>query len=139
MTSEKDKLRAKLWREKNPERARAIARACYLRHKARFQAESRAWAKANPDKIRARKIWNRYRLTPEEHARILARQGNACAICKEPRTDRIDHDHKTGKVRGVLCHCCNAALGLFKDRPDLLRTAADYLDASRDPSSQKPL
>jgi hypothetical protein len=59
---------------------------------------------------------------------MVSKQGGICAICRETKIDRIDHDHKTGKVRGLLCHCCNAALGLFRDLPDRLRAAAEYLE-----------
>jgi hypothetical protein len=61
-------------------------------------------------------------------------QGSACAICK--RTDTgvartkmlsIDHNHVTGKVRGLLCNWCNQGLGHFRDSPELLIKAAEYL------------
>lgn len=57
-------------------------------------------------------------------------QDYRCAVCGEPPTRRrldVDHDHKTGAVRGLLCSDCNIALGKFRDDPDRLRAAADYL------------
>lgn len=55
-------------------------------------------------------------------------QGGVCAICRTAPAVHVDHDHVTGKVRGMLCFSCNAALGHFKDDPVVLRRAADYLD-----------
>ena len=56
-----------------------------------------------------------------------------CAICGSARSVKrnlsLDHCHKTGELRGVLCHNCNVGLGHFKDDADLLRRAVDYLDA----------
>ncbi len=74
-----------------------------------------------------------YGLTVEQFEERLASQGNRCAIC---RTDEVptrgnwsvDHDHVTGKVRGILCHGCNVALGHFKDDPALLLAAIHYLE-----------
>lgn len=62
----------------------------------------------------------------------LKAQGNACAICKMPagsdtRRLHADHDHKTGRFRGILCSRCNTAIGLFKDEPALLLNAVTYL------------
>jgi hypothetical protein len=64
-------------------------------------------------------------------------QNNLCAICGNPQHQfhkgtrkrlYVDHDHKTNKVRGLLCNNCNAGVGRFKDEPDRLRSAADYLE-----------
>ncbi len=76
----------------------------------------------------------RHGLTVKEFRAMLARQANLCAICGGPwrgwngRTAHIDHDHKTGRVRGLLCSPCNTAIGRFGDDPALLRRAADYLE-----------
>ena len=54
-------------------------------------------------------------------------QGHCCKICKEAKPLHVDHDHYTGVVRGLLCRTCNTGLGDFKDRPDLLWRAFEYL------------
>lgn len=62
----------------------------------------------------------------------LARQGGHCAICPNtPKVRRlhIDHDHKTGKVRGLLCFPCNRFILGAGVRPERLRAAADYLES----------
>ncbi len=61
-------------------------------------------------------------------------QEQKCAICGAPPAEKplaIDHCHKTGKVRGLLCHKCNMGLGMFLDRPELLDEAASYLRAHK--------
>jgi hypothetical protein len=73
----------------------------------------------------------KYGLVPGEFDRILGRQGGGCAICKQPcareRRLSVDHCHSTGRVRGLLCQNCNAAIGMFKDDAALLFRAIDYL------------
>lgn len=65
---------------------------------------------------------------------IQKRQDNLCKICKEPvdvegkRSGGVDHCHATNRIRGILCIKCNAGIGQFRDRPDLLRAAATYLE-----------
>jgi hypothetical protein len=66
-------------------------------------------------------------LTAEDLAALIESQGGTCAICDAP-PQHIDHDHTTGKVRGVLCGPCNMGLGQFQDEPAKLRAAAIYLD-----------
>lgn len=99
------------WRTRSPEYARELRRTQMLRHK--------------------------YKLTPEAFADMLAAQGGRCAIC---RTDEpggkwpvfhADHCHSTGEIRGLLCNNCNAGIGRFHDRPAVLRTAANYVEAGR--------
>lgn len=70
-------------------------------------------------------------MTEGDFDSMLESQGGACAICrtKEPggRNWCVDHCHDSGKVRGILCLECNAGLGKFKDNPDFLRRAIEYL------------
>lgn len=77
-----------------------------------------------------------YGLTPEEFDYLLINQSGRCAICNEPMTDdlTIDHDHATGAVRGLLGGFCNRGLGMFRDDPEWLRAAADYLEGAEQSS-----
>ena len=81
---------------------------------------------------------NLYGLSIETYEALLAQQGGKCAVCgsafydKLGRKMHVDHDHTTGIVRGILCGPCNSGLGHFKDSPDALRAAIDYLN--RDPN-----
>lgn len=72
-----------------------------------------------------------YGLSPEQYAELLSRQGGRCAICRgRPKSKRlaVDHDHKTGAVRGLLCSRCNAELLTFADHsPQKLWNAYVYL------------
>ena len=70
------------------------------------------------------------RLTKEEFDERIRRQEGVCAICNKPSKGSlvIDHSHKTGTVRGLLCGPCNIGLGMFQDSPRLLLKAAQYLE-----------
>lgn len=104
------------WREANREQSRARARA---------------WNAAHPEQVADRNFQRRYGITLAEYEALMVEQGGGCAICHEPcRTGSrlsVDHCHETGAVRGLLCRNCNAGLGQFADRAELLVLAADYL------------
>ena len=73
-------------------------------------------------------------VTRDEYSRMFDSQGGMCAICGihqdfVKRGFSVDHDHKTGAVRALLCGRCNLGLGYFKDNPDRLRKAAEYLES----------
>ncbi|PZG06804.1 endonuclease VII domain-containing protein [Nonomuraea aridisoli] len=70
----------------------------------------------------------RYGITDDDFARMLARQGGLCAVCRAVPGTFVDHCHRTGQVRGVLCFNCNNGLGHFGDNTVLLELAALYLD-----------
>lgn len=75
----------------------------------------------------------RYGLTNLAWEAMFEGQGRACAICRDGSESmgwNVDHDHKSGKVRGILCGRCNTALGLLRDSPDLCIDAAMYLERS---------
>ncbi|MER5448137.1 endonuclease VII domain-containing protein [Streptomyces sp. NPDC002764] len=69
-----------------------------------------------------------YGITEAERDELVASQGGVCCVCLAAAPEHVDHCHKTGRVRGVLCFSCNAALGQFKDRPDAIRRAAAYVE-----------
>ena len=86
-------------------------------HEQYLERERRNKANVPLDIRRARafkyNIWYAYELRIEDYNALLEKQGYACAICKRPFGDaksRIDHDHNTGKVRGILCHPCNQGM-----------------------------
>lgn len=117
------------WSKANPE---AKARTQRANPEARRDA-SRNWAQANPDKRRAALV-RRYGITVEQYNVMYEAQAGRCAVCGgtdsgDPRfnTLHIDHDHKTGAVRGLLCSRCNRGMGSFSDDPDRLLAAAAYL------------
>lgn len=77
-----------------------------------------------------RRLWVLYRLIPEEYDKILKYQGGVCACCgKPPKAKRlaVDHDHKTGRIRGLLCWPCNHALGILRDAQAAALGLATYL------------
>ena len=79
----------------------------------------------------------RYNITPEEYEEILKSQNYCCAICGKHEKDNkkgemqqplaVDHCHTKGSNRGLLCNTCNLGLGYFKDKPEFLLKAVDYL------------
>lgn len=79
-----------------------------------------------------------YKITLESKKALYVAQGGLCAICRRTPTGRdkrsetlhVDHDHATGKIRGLLCINCNQGLGSFKDDRELLEMAVKYLDTS---------
>jgi ribosomal protein L34E len=83
------------------------------------------------EKSRRRKLLQTYGISVEQYDEMLARQKGICAICGyEPRVQRlaVDHDHKTGRIRGLLCSRCNHALAWIEDNsPSIYERAVDYL------------
>lgn len=131
--SKKDGLRGKCracqraywrsWRAENAEKHRQTVRD-YRQRNPRNPAEGRL---------------RYYGLTEERFIELIAEQGGRCPIClialdraatSGPRVPCVDHDHETGKVRGVICRPCNTGLGMFRDEIPTLLRAADYLIGS---------
>lgn len=114
----------------------SYARAYYFRNKETIKEKQRAYYLRNKDRILKRTSSyarrRKYNLSSEDISFKLEQQNNQCLICDTklnlsgPNT-HVDHDHSSGKVRGILCKMCNNGLGHFKDDCDLLNRAIQYL------------
>ena len=120
---EKNRLKNVEWRKKNREKC--------------CQATAN-WRVRNPDYENNRKLNERYGITSEKYSEMLDEQKSRCAICGNKETARhnrsnkiqklaVDHCHKTGKVRGLLCQDCNRGIGKFHDDTIRLQKAIEYL------------
>ncbi len=88
------------------------------------------------DKVRNRLLVKRCGTTLEQKEQMFVAQGRKCACCRSviPKSKRgwmLDHDHETGRVRGVVCHPCNIALGLVNDSIEHLKMLIEYLQPKR--------
>lgn len=80
------------------------------------------------ERERRRHIQDTYGLSPDEYQRLIVEQGGRCSICGDTmRKIHVDHDHDTGRVRGLLCPSCNTGLGHFNDSLEMLSKAFNYL------------
>jgi hypothetical protein len=73
----------------------------------------------------------RYGIGAADFDALLTEQGMLCPICLKRPAEHVDHDHKTKKVRGILCEQCNGGLGQFKDNVQTIRNAIEYLGRNR--------
>jgi hypothetical protein len=144
----KEELRA--WRAKNPDAVKAHNRSSYERNKEKTKAGIARWQRANPHKMkeyrlkqrakpdfkaksRCRTLQRKYGITHAEYEALLKAQNGTCALC--PRTETstkygvlvVDHDHTSGRVRGLLCDPCNHALGILGDNEAGLLKAISYV------------
>lgn len=111
---------------------------------------NREWRKANPDcekiryakqkkETRERHLVRKYGVNLSMYDAMIIAQGGKCAICGKLEKDEsygvlhVDHCHKTGMVRGLLCRNCNHVLGLMQDNPNLMRLAASYVERPQIP------
>lgn len=81
----------------------------------------------DPNKVKDRYLRKTYKIGLEDYARLLKEQDSLCWICQEKKDLVVDHDHATGKVRGLLCNLCNTSLGGFRDSIESLNKAIEYL------------
>lgn len=114
---------SKRWVANNPEKSREKKRLWVENNAERLKENNRNWV-----------LKSKYGLTREDYDAMIAAQHGRCAICRSDNPGatvwNVDHCHRTGRVRGILCGSCNRALGLFNDDPQACRAAALYLEES---------
>ena len=129
---------------KDPQKAREYHKLYKRAHKNVYREYARKrmkkWREDHPkqEKKYARKahLKRRYGISEDLFQFLVDQQGNKCAICGKPEPTRpvlsVDHNHRTGKVRGLLCSKCNLGLGYFQDNPTTLDKASEYLRTRSD-------
>lgn len=141
---------AHLLPEERTARRRKYRKAYKAAHPGRHNAQVSDWQRRNKEKRKAinQRYWvnasvkqktkvrlRQYGLTVDAYEAMLAGQGGRCLICRRAFSDgkvisHIDHDHKTGNVRGILCHSCNCGLGHFREDIAVMVAAIKYLKKS---------
>jgi hypothetical protein len=103
-------------------------------NKEKYNNGAKDWRRNNPEKEYGHEIKRRYGCTLEMYNNMLVQQDGACAICRklhDPAIKKgrlsVDHCHKTGKIRALLCGACNSALGYLKDDVELMLKAIEYI------------
>ena len=117
---------------KDPVNRKQYRHEYYLKNRAKETLYALEYHKNNFEKIKATKMrWHRkstYGITESQFQTLMLIQCGKCAICTEiMKSPHVDHDHATGRVRGLLCRTCNVGIGMFKNNPDLLQVTIDYL------------
>lgn len=134
------KVKARMKAYRQSERGKAMLKRAGAKLRATEEYKKRAREYKKTDRYqrwrRNHDFKNKFGITLEEYDKTSELQNNVCAICHQPETFllkgrvhslAVDHCHKTGKIRGLLCRNCNQMLGLAKDDINTLEKAADYL------------
>lgn len=107
--------------------------------KASISRAQKKWKEKNPHYDTIYRNLKKYSITEHQYCDLILKQNNRCALCLKEETAKdhrgrsirrlsVDHCHKTGKVRGLLCYRCNLMLGYSKDDKETLKRAIEYLD-----------
>lgn len=135
--------RSTVWHKANPEKARQAVKDWVARNPELDKARHTAWKKAhpergkigqrrrywkNPELARVKNICKKHCISLVTYKQMLTQQKNCCAICAvEMKPACVDHCHKTGQIRGLLCRTCNSGVGHLQDSLDILESACEYL------------
>lgn len=122
------------------ERSRKYRQTEGYKKVAKENRKTASFKKSHRERVSIARFRRKYGLTPQDRQEMIDVQGNACAICgsqfendkKNKKDPCIDHNHTTGKLRGMLCRRCNLLLGYAKDSQDVLSKAISYLKQYED-------
>jgi hypothetical protein len=124
---ERARSRAKAERDRLSGAQRVRAAAWYEKNRERKLAAGAVWREANRPRMRALVLLKRYGITTAERDAMEVRQKGLCACCGRKRKLVVDHDHKTGKVRSLLCYLCNGIVGHKESHSAIDKLADAYL------------
>lgn len=130
---EQARLNQARYRERNRAAIRERIRNRAPEKKATTRAQNRARYHAAPEKARDQFLRRRYGISQTDFDRMFFAQDGRCAVCDladfpgPGNKPHVDHDHATGKVRGLVCVRCNVLLGMAQDQPERFHAAIRYL------------
>jgi hypothetical protein len=130
---DKMRIRVKKWSKENYDRLLVARRKRDNANKDRHRNQCREYYRNHKQKELDRIRFKKYGITGEEFRTLVEKQGLKCPICNRDITKNpsVDHDHVTGKIRGLICNNCNLSVGNAEDSPDRLRAMAEYLERNR--------
>lgn len=122
------RARYKAWEQTKLQDLTTYRQQYYLKRREQIlTTRIKSYSELSADDKRRRQL-KKYNLTLKQFQALLEQQANLCDICREPMTTpHVDHDHETGRVRGLLCGDCNTAIGYLRDDPGRAINAAAYL------------
>ena|SRR3990167_856097 len=129
-SKEKRKENSREYRKRNLEKVRAHDRERYKKNPEKKIAYSIEWQRKNPERLKNQRLLRNYGFSMKKYNALLEEQKGLCAVCfslPNKRRLAVDHNHKNGKVRGLLCYNCNIGIGFFKEDILVLENAINYL------------
>lgn len=120
------------WRIDNSDKIKEHKRRYYDKNKEKCKTAAKISQEKNKDRYASLALSRKYGITLDQYNFLRVQQNYCCAICSksEDMLEKkmvVDHDHKTGKIRKLLCAKCNVGIGMFNDDPDILDNAAKYI------------
>lgn len=122
---------------KDSQRIDGRSYSCKECSRSKYASRGKEYRKRNPNQRKNSQLKYEFGITLDEYNQMAEAQKGLCAICNQESVKRnldVDHDHSTGKIRGLLCGNCNKGIGLFKDSQDLLNKAVNYIRRSNEDS-----
>lgn len=153
---EKWRLKSARFRSRRPERTEEIRKKCLLKNpnskresdkkyqlknKSKLKEKAQEYYKKNSQKYIEKSLRSYYKLSIGQYDKMFKDQEERCAICNRHQENFsrrlfVDHDHKTGRIRGLLCGPCNSGIGMLGDNIEILQGAIDYLNKSNNAKLQ---
>lgn len=138
----KDQLKAyqKEYRETNKIKMKKYKKEYRKNNKDQIKQYNKEYKKEyyqlNKNKIKQHQLKRKYNISLEHYNQMLIEQNHKCKICnidevKLTKKLAVDHDHKTGFIRGLLCHSCNVAIGLLQESAEIIEKAAKYINGDK--------
>lgn len=126
LNPDKAKQHNKTWREKTLNRARIY----YKENRETLLKNSKKWREANKHKIKNKYLKYQYGITTEQYDQILDDQNCCCKLCGSSpiKYPVVEHCHKTGRIRGIVCQKCNMAIAAVENNQHLLNKILEYIE-----------